>query len=167
MNRSAADPLDSLPLLPPLRAIGYVRNEVREGAVRWEEVISQIELAPELGPALEGLEEFSHIVVLFAFHRREEPPLLQVRPERRADMPLVGVLATRSPRRPNPIGMAVVALLRREGTVLHVRGLDALDGSPVLDIKPYLPRGDQAEAPRLPAWLLHLWGSLDEEQNDG
>jgi tRNA-Thr(GGU) m(6)t(6)A37 methyltransferase TsaA len=147
------------------RPIGVVRNGITEATgVRWEEVISRIELAETYEPALEGIEEFSHLLVLFHFHRPERPPVLQVHPEERPDLPLVGVLATRSPHRPTPIGVTTVELLGRQGRVLTVRGLDALDGTPVLDIKPHLPRGDAPSPVRIPRWLQQLWDEMDRER---
>ncbi len=150
--------------------IGVVHNAVTtpDDKVYWEEVVSRIEIAEELLPALEGLEEFSHIVVVFAFDRRPPGPLpLRVHPARRTELPLVGVLATRSPNRPNPIGVTVVELLERADNVLIVRGLDALDGTPVLDIKPYLARGDRIADVRTPAWLQKLWAWHDKERGHG
>ena len=150
-----------------LQPIGIVHNDVTAEEDRWEEVVSRIEVREDLLPALEGLEEFSHLLVLFYFDRLPPGPRpLQVHPERRPEMPLVGVLATRSPQRPNPIGLTAVELLRREGNVLWVRGLDAFDGTPVLDIKPYLPRGDHLEEVRIPDWLRRLWALHDRERED-
>lgn len=147
-----------------LRPIGVVRNGIAQAAgVRWEEVVSHIELEEVYEPALQGIEEFSHLLILFFFHRPERPAALQVHPEERQDLPLVGVFATRSPHRPTPIGVTTVELLGREGTVLTVRGLDALDGTPVLDIKPHLPRGDSPAQVRIPRWLEQLWTEADQE----
>lgn len=139
-----------------LRPIGYVRNKVKEPIHQgWEAIESDIELLPELAEALDGLEDYSHIIVLFWLHlvpeeRRGYPR--QLHPRDRQDLPLVGVFATRTQLRPNPIAMTVTRLLRRKKNVLRVRGLDAIDGSPVLDIKPYLPPYDSPEAVRLPEW---------------
>jgi tRNA-Thr(GGU) m(6)t(6)A37 methyltransferase TsaA len=146
--------------------IGVVHNDVAEpDGISWEEVVSRIEVAPELVPALAGIEAFSHLVVIFAFHRRPAgPPPLQVHPERRAELPLVGVFATRSPRRPNPIAVTVVELLERTGNVLTVRGLDALDGTPVLDLKPYLPQEGLIGQVRIPAWLKQLQEMRNREK---
>lgn len=146
--------------------IGVVRNGVTApGGVQWEQVVSHIEVAPELVPALLGVEEFSHLLIVFAFHRRPAGPSpLQVHPQGRAELPLVGVFATCSPRRPNPIAVTIVELLERAENVLTVRGLDALDGTPVLDIKPYLLWRDQIQNVRTPAWLKQLRESLDREK---
>jgi tRNA-Thr(GGU) m(6)t(6)A37 methyltransferase TsaA len=94
-----------------------------------------IEVRPELEAGLQDVEGFSHIYVIWLFHRVEGYDLVARPPS--DDRPH-GVFATRSPRRPNPIGLTVVELLRRDGVRLHVRGVDMLDGTPVLDIKPYL-----------------------------
>jgi tRNA-Thr(GGU) m(6)t(6)A37 methyltransferase TsaA len=141
--------------------IGIVRNafmgQVPEG---WETALSQIVIDQKWAPALEGVEEFSHLCILFWLHHIEGEIALHVHPENRVDLPAVGLFATRTPCRPNPIGLQVVELISREGNVLTVRGLDALDGSPVLDIKPYLPRGDCIPDATIPEWLKKLWGEM-------
>jgi len=94
-----------------------------------------LEIQAEFEPGLAGIEGFSHLFVVWAFDR-SEGFTLEVTPP--SDNRPHGVFATRSPRRPNPIGLTVVELLSRQGPALRVRGLDMLDGSPILDIKPYL-----------------------------
>ncbi len=144
-----------------LRPVGWVRNEVEEKPADgvWEELVSEIEIDEAVAPALEGIEEFSHIIVLFWIDRRDPSDRpLQVHPQGRQDLPLKGVFATRSPARPNPVGLTVVKLLERDGRVLRVLGLDALNGTPVLDIKPYLVRGDSVPDASIPEWLRTLWG---------
>jgi tRNA-Thr(GGU) m(6)t(6)A37 methyltransferase TsaA len=94
-----------------------------------------IEVDAPLEAGLQDIEGFSHLYVIWLFHRAEGCDLVARPP---ADDRPHGVFATRSPRRPNPLGLTVVELLRRDGRRLHVRGVDMLDGSPVLDIKPYL-----------------------------
>jgi tRNA-Thr(GGU) m(6)t(6)A37 methyltransferase TsaA len=94
-----------------------------------------IELRPEFERGLQDIEGFSHLFILWVFHRAEGYDLISRPP---IDDREHGVFASRSPQRPNPIGLTVVQLLRREGSKLYVRGVDMLDGSPVLDIKPYL-----------------------------
>ena len=144
-----------------LRPIGVVRNRVPgPGRTQWKDLVSEIVLDEGLTEALEGIEGFSHLNVLFWMGKfeREMPPPLKVHPQSRKDRPLVGVFATRSPVRPNPIGLTTVELLEHRGSVLKVKGLDAFDGTPVLDIKPYLARGDRIENPAIPEWLLKLRG---------
>ena len=146
---------------PGFRPIGWVRNQVEEKPDDgvWEELVSEIEIDEAVAPALEGIEEFSHIIVLFWIDRRDTSDrALQVHPQGRQDLPLKGVFATRSPARPNPVGLTVVKLLERDGRVLRVLGLDALNGTPILDIKPYLVRGDSVPDASIPEWLKALWG---------
>ncbi len=142
-------------------AIGWVRNGIADSQdVTWEEIDSQIVIEERFLEALEGLEEFSHIIVIFWLHKKKREVIpLTVHPQGREDMPLVGVFATRAPMRPNPIGLTVVQLLERQGNTLRVRGLDAYDGTPVLDIKPYLPQGDYIPEAKIPEWLRRLWES--------
>ncbi len=112
-----------------------------------------VDVRHDLEAGLQDIEGFSHLYVIWLFHRVDDYDLIARPPS--DDRPH-GVFATRSPRRPTPIGLTVVELLRREGTQLHVRGVDMLDGTPVLDLKPYLSsvpvdrlrRGWLAEAER-------------------
>jgi tRNA-Thr(GGU) m(6)t(6)A37 methyltransferase TsaA len=134
------------------RPIGVVRNRVRQPQTHgWEDVRSDLILRDDLADALEGVEGFSHVIVICHLDRIPES-------ERRLTIPVGtdsterGVLATRSQRRPNPIAVAIVPVLHRRKGVLRVRGLDALDGTPVLDIKPYLPAFDAVPDARLPDW---------------
>ena len=120
-----------------LKAIGHVENEFDEAtpASRLRSSESTLVLDPELVPGLTGLETGQRILVLFYFHRAEGHELLQ-HPRGDADSPKRGVFALRSPRRPNPVGVTDVELLAVDENRLRVRGLDALNGTPVLDIKP-------------------------------
>jgi tRNA-Thr(GGU) m(6)t(6)A37 methyltransferase TsaA len=143
-----------------LKPIGVVRNEVKKspsgGRDWWSEAMSEIVIDGSLTEALAGLEQFSHIIVLFWLHRITESEIpLRIHPMRRAEIPLTGLLATRTPNRPNRIGATIVRLLERQGNVLKVKGLDALDGSPVLDIKPYIPRADLISDARVPKWAAN------------
>ena len=117
--------------------------------------MARVELDARFEPHLDGLAEFSHAVVVYWMHRSrpEDRQVARVHPRARADLPLVGVFATRSQYRPNPLGLTVVEVLQIEGATLIVRGLDALDGSPVLDIKSYAPILDDRPASRHPAWV--------------
>jgi tRNA (adenine37-N6)-methyltransferase len=121
--------------------IGYVRSPYREtqqipkGPGAKHEAEGTLEILPQFEPGLTDIEGFSHLIVLWVFDRAEGFELLGTPPT--DDRPH-GVFATRSPRRPNPIGFTVVELLGREGNALHVRGVDMLDGTPILDLKPYL-----------------------------
>jgi len=145
-----------------LQPIGVVHNQfgasVPDG---WETALHRIIVESRWTPALKGLDGFSHIYVLFWLHGIEGDISQHVHPENREDLPAVGLFATRTPRRPNPIGLQVVELVSKRGNVLKVRGLDALDGSPVIDLKPYLPRGDSVVDARTPAWIRKLWADRE------
>ncbi|MFO1436546.1 MAG: tRNA (N6-threonylcarbamoyladenosine(37)-N6)-methyltransferase TrmO [Gammaproteobacteria bacterium] len=120
------------------------------------EIIADIHIYEALAPALTGIEEWSHLFVIFWMHELASAPLrLTTHPRHRTDLPEVGVLAARGRERPNPIGLAVVELLERKGAVLRVRGLDAYDGTPVLDIKPY-DQYDAIKELRAPQWWLSV-----------
>jgi len=140
-----------------LRPIGVVRNRVKEPTSHgWEEVTSRVVLRRELAAALLGLDSYSHVYVLFWPHQipeeiRGSKPRLH--PLDDPANPLQGVLATRSQIRFNPILASAVPLLKVKGNVLHVRGLDAVDGSPVLDVKPYIPHHDSIPEARVAQWV--------------
>lgn len=136
------------------RAIGVVRNHVSESRPDgWEDVKSDIILRDDLAVALDPIEGFSHVIVVFDFDRVPESVRRLRIPVGNEDVPPErGVLATRSQLRPNPIGVSVAQVVHRRKSVLRVRGLDAINGSPVLDLKPYLPAYDAVPDATLPAW---------------
>lgn len=148
----------SLPAEPiAFKAIGVVRNNVKKPRrYGWEETRSTIFIDAALTDALDGLETYSHIIVIFYLDRvaEESRQLIHIHPRGDPKYPLQGVLATRTQARPNPIGVAVVPLLERAGNVLKVRALDAIDGTPVLDVKPYIPHYDSAPDARVPGWVM-------------
>jgi tRNA-Thr(GGU) m(6)t(6)A37 methyltransferase TsaA len=123
------------------KAIGFVRSQYRESAEipkglgARHDAVGALEILDDFEPGLKDIEGFSHLFVIWAFDRSKGFELLGPTP---IDNKVHGVFATRSPRRPNPIALTVVELLRRESNTLLVRGLDMLDGTPILDIKPYL-----------------------------
>lgn len=138
--------------------IGYVRNDVVvKKDVSWGEDVSRIVIDQAYAPGLEGIEGFSHAIILFhldqaAFVRERH---LQRRPQEREDMPVVGIFAQRCKDRPNRIGVTSVEVVSVDGDALVVRGLDAIDGTPVLDIKPYFPAYDRKDA-YVPEWVDRL-----------
>jgi tRNA (adenine37-N6)-methyltransferase len=146
-----------LPMLS-LEPIGTVRSPIVEGVdENWGQVIAEIRLAEHLADGLRGLDQFSHLLVIFWMHQSsfDAADLLR-RPRGRVDMPLLGMFAQRAKHRPNPIGVTAVELLGISGSTLTVRGLDAIDGTPVLDIKPYVPAFDQVAGAAVPEWIERL-----------
>lgn len=124
-----------------LDPIGTVRSpyadtaQIPKGLGAQHDVEGVLEIRPELAAGLQDIEGFSHLYVIWVFDRAGRPELVAHPPS--DDRPH-GVFATRSPQRPNPVGLTVVELLGRDGHRLHVRGLDMLDGTPIVDLKPYL-----------------------------
>jgi tRNA-Thr(GGU) m(6)t(6)A37 methyltransferase TsaA len=141
--------------------IGFVRRTSSDGDVRDRSLVSEIVLVRDLAPALDGIDDWSHIYVIYWLGRvsRAEEPVLHF-PGTGAESPPVGIFATRAPIHPNPIGLTLVEIVKRERHVLLVRGLDAYDGTPVLDIKPY-PDWEQGRLIvvtdfRVPEWLARI-----------
>jgi tRNA-Thr(GGU) m(6)t(6)A37 methyltransferase TsaA len=140
-----------------ITSIGAVKcavTEMSQGG--WSKIESEIHIHPELTSGLQGLEGYSHILVTFFLDRAQGfDPAKQLmrKPRGREDMQAVGVFAQRTKYRPNPIGITAVQLLGITGNVVKVRGLDALDGTPVLDIKPYMPPFDRMENVKMPEWV--------------
>jgi tRNA-Thr(GGU) m(6)t(6)A37 methyltransferase TsaA len=140
-----------------LEPVGFVKTDAVGHEVRDKKVISQIVFRKELTEALEGIEEFSHLFILFWLNEISDQgrKIMKVHPRGRSDMPLLGIFATRTPHRPNPIGLTRVKLLNVEGNIITVQGLDAFDGTPVLDIKPF-DSWDTTEDFKVPEWWLKL-----------
>jgi tRNA-Thr(GGU) m(6)t(6)A37 methyltransferase TsaA len=130
-----------------LHFIGVVEKEGEQEAT--------IRIFPEFYAGLKGIENYSHIIILYWIHLRdnkENRQTLLVFPRKHAVKIETGVFACRSPSRPNPIGLCVVELLKIKESVLTVKGLDALEGSPIIDIKPYNPRADSIPNAKIPEW---------------
>jgi tRNA-Thr(GGU) m(6)t(6)A37 methyltransferase TsaA len=114
-----------------------------------------IEIYKKYEDALLGLDQFSHVVVLYWFHKNDTPTkrkTLRVYPRKNRSNPLTGVFATRSPMRPNLIGLSVCKIRSIENNVIHIDSIDAFHDTPVLDLKPYVPRMDSVQNPRGPKW---------------
>jgi tRNA-Thr(GGU) m(6)t(6)A37 methyltransferase TsaA len=140
-----------------LKSIGIVRNKIKKSpdvGYSWDKAVSEVVIDESLTDALDGLEGFSHIIVIWWMHRAvSDKAPLKIHPKGNRRLPLVGRLVTRTPNRPNLIGKATVRLLQRRGNILKVEGLDAFDGTPVIDIKPYIPGYDSAAGARVPQWI--------------
>lgn len=138
--------------------IGYVENNVQaKKDVSWGKDISRIVLEKEYYMGLSGLEDFSHAIIIYYLDKAEYKPEkhLQRRPQNRENMPLVGIFSQRGKDRPNKIGMTAVRIVEVCEKALVVKGLDAINGTAVLDIKPYYPVYDKKEA-AVPDWVNRL-----------
>jgi tRNA (adenine37-N6)-methyltransferase len=141
-----------------MQSIATVRSPFANNGARISrrDIVAEIVVREDLEVALTGIEEWSHLIVLFWMDQFTwKPDQLTAHPRHRADLPEVGVFSARGRERPNPIGMAVVELVKREKNVLTVKALDAYDGTPVLDIKPY-DDYDAISGLRVPKWWLRL-----------
>lgn len=136
-----------------MRAIGVIHTDVADDEVarRRREMVSTIEVWPAYRDGLLGIEGYSHLFVLFALDRAAPPTHLTAHPRGDTSQPAQGVFAARGRNHPNGLGLAVVELLAVDGARLTVRKLDAYDGTPLLDLKPY-DSYDVVEAPRVPDW---------------
>jgi len=143
----------------PVEWIGVVYNDIKEPMDEgWASVVSEVVLDETLADGLDGIEEFSHVLILYWMHRaaEAEPVRMRRRPQGRPDLPEAGIFAQRARHRPNPIGTTAVKLLRRDRNRLYVQGLDAINGTPVVDVKPYVPAFDAVDSARVPDWMYHL-----------
>lgn len=166
-----------------LKPVGVVRSDIKEpsliarsgdlnraieGHPRWPqaESFAEIVIDPAYSGILDGIEDFSHLLVLYWAHRvdAEGRTLTKVHPMGRKDLPLVGIFSTCSPARPNPVLVIAVRLLGRTGLTLTVKGLDAVDGSPVVDIKPYLPSYYSVTDASLSSWMNQLVDEMGGHQ---
>ncbi len=167
-SKKAPEPFPELPEIT-LRPIGYVSNGVSEARPEgWEDVVSRVVIRPELEDALLGLEAWSHVVIVFWPHLIPAEVLgskHRLHPRDDPENPLQGVLATRSQIRFNPLLVTAVRLLGIKGNVLRVKGLDAMNRTPVLDVKPYVPRFDSVPEATMPDWVTRgQSGSTDERR---
>jgi tRNA-Thr(GGU) m(6)t(6)A37 methyltransferase TsaA len=166
-----------------IRAVGVVRSSLEEpslvaesGDLEWrpqvagaresQEVISELVIDGDLVGIVDGLEDFSHLLVLYWAHRvdKDGRSITKAHPMGRKDLPPVGIFATCSPARPNPICAMVVRLLERRGNVLKVQGLDAIDGSPLIDIKPFNPSYYAAGDVKVADWMAQIYREIDQEK---
>lgn len=175
-------------LSPVLRPVGIIKNEIKEPFLaagedgldmqksidkvhdeirRLDRSISTIIVNDDLVDSLQGIEEYSHLLVLYWAHKLSEPSrsLKRVHPMGRKEIPTVGLFCTCSPARPNPVLICVVQLRERKENILKVSGLDAINGSPVIDIKPYVNQWYPQEGISIPEWMRQLMGEID--QNSG
>lgn len=157
--------------------IGLVRVNLSDDEVRREHrgVPGVIEVFDEFAEGLRGIDGFTHIIVVTYLHKvtDEQRRTLVVKPRRLLrlglrleELPQVGVFATDSPHRPNPIAITIARLVKREGRLLYVEGLDLFDGTPVLDVKPYTPDRVVADA-RAPPWYVELMRRAKELAGEG
>ena len=137
-----------------LKSIGIVHSALKKRERRdAKKIVSEIEIEPALTEALDNVDEFSHIIVIYWMHQSRQPFPMKVQPRYKTGATPIGVFASCSPDRPNPLGKSIVKLLERRKNILKVQGLDALDGTPIIDIKPYIPEIDSVKGASIPPWI--------------
>ena len=139
-----------------LKPIGVVKNsekEPRKG--RFADEVSEIIVNEELTEALNGIEDYSHVIIVYWMDKVKEKVITH-RPQGNPNVPIVGIFSCRCTQRPNPIAITTVKLLGRKGNKITVKGLDILDGTPIIDIKPYWPVYDLVENGKIPDWVNEL-----------
>jgi tRNA-Thr(GGU) m(6)t(6)A37 methyltransferase TsaA len=181
MKQSQKKPVSPGSRIIQLTPVGIIKNRSKDPSwggtlskLDWQEraaimkeqgeSVSELVIDAGLDGILDGIEEFSHIMVLYWAHLApaERRSVRKVHPMGNNDFPLVGVFATHSPVRPNSILITVVRLIERRGNVLRVTGLDALDGSPILDIKPYQPYHEPKDI-KIPEWMKKIHGEFTDD----
>lgn len=139
-----------------LRPIGKAKNTAKKPALTgWKDLVTRIVLDKRYAKGLDGIEEYSHVIVVYWMGQEKECHIKH-HPQGRMDVPYGGIFACRCPQRPNRIAISTVKLLSRKRNGITVKGLDILDGTPILDIKPYTPRYDRIRKAKVPGWLNRL-----------
>jgi tRNA-Thr(GGU) m(6)t(6)A37 methyltransferase TsaA len=158
---------EQMPMFQPIGSIHspYTEREGMPIQPRGSQAVAgTVELFPEFAEGLKDLDGFSHVILLYHFHRSEGYSLT-VTPF--MDTEKRGLFSTRAPKRPNPIGLSIVRLVAVQNTTLHILGVDVLDGTPLLDIKPYAPAFDQPSGEIRSGWLEKKEGEVTGKRADG
>ena len=139
-----------------LKPIGKAKNTAKKPElVGWKDLITEIVIDKRYAKGLDWIEGYSHVIIVYWMGREKECHLKH-HPQGRKDVPYGGIFACRCPQRPNRIAISTVKLLSRKNNSIKVKGLDILDGTPILDIKPYTPHYDEVSRARVPAWVNRL-----------
>ena len=139
-----------------LKPIGVAKNcENRSRFGSFEDVVSEIVVDEEFTDALNGIDDYSHVIIVYWMDKINNYVITH-RPQGNPEVPIIGIFSCRCPQRPNPIGVTTVKLIERTRNRIKVRGLDILDGTPIIDIKPYWPVYDDVEDGRIPNWVNKL-----------
>ena len=139
-----------------LHPIGFVKNKIKTPRFgNFANEVSEVILDQKFSEALKVIDDYSHIIVVYWMDKVQDY-VIQHRPQGNPKVPIVGIFACRCPQRPNPIGITTVKLLGHRKNKIKVKGLDILDKTPILDIKPYWPQYDKVKDGRIPDWVNKL-----------
>lgn len=139
-----------------LKSIGFAKNKQKDHFGGWDKVVTDLVIEPNYQEALAGLTDYSHVIVIYWLHQEIACDLRHVPQGKVGKVPEVGIFACRCPQRPNPIGISTVKLVKIKGNIVKVRGLDVVNKTPILDIKPYTPQYDFVRNAKVPAWVNKL-----------
>ena len=139
-----------------LKSIGIATNQEEQHFGGWSEIVTDLIINEEYEEALEGLEDYSHLIVIYWMHEITTFDMHKIPQGKVGDVPEVGIFACRCPQRPNPIGITTTQILSIKDNVVTVRGLDVINNTPILDIKPYTPQYDAAQDAKVPGWVNKL-----------
>jgi len=139
-----------------IKPLGRASNSINQPMLPgWQDIITQIVVDKTYAPGLDGIEDYSHVIIVYWLDQEKECHL-QHHPQGRADVPFVGIFACRCPQRPNRIAFSTVPLVSRKNNVITVKGLDIVNGTPIIDIKPYTPAYDAVKNAKVPDWVNKL-----------
>lgn len=139
-----------------LQPIGIARNQEQKHFGNWNKVTTDIVIDKEWTGALKGLQDYSHLIIIFWMHKVKTCDIRHVPQGKKGEVPEVGIFACRCPQRPNPIGISTTKILSIKDNIIKVQGLDVINNTPILDIKPYTPQYDSAENAKVPYWVNKL-----------
>ncbi len=139
-----------------LKPIGTARNREQQHFGGWSEVVTDLAMYEEYEEALEGLEDYSHLIVIYWMHEVTTCDIRKVPQGKVGDVPEVGIFACRCPQRPNPIGITTTQISSIKGNCVTVKGLDVIRNTPIFDIKPYTPQYDAVQDVKVPEWVNKL-----------
>lgn len=139
-----------------LRPIGKAMNGAKKPALSgWRSLVTEIAIEKQYAKGLDGIEGYSHVIIVYWMGQEKECHLKH-HPQGREDVPYGGIFACRCPQRPNRVAISTVKLLSRKNNIIKVKGLDVLDNTPILDIKPYTPVYDRVDKAKIPSWVNKL-----------
>ena len=139
-----------------LKPIGIAQNQEKKHFGGWEKVVTNIIINEEYKEALSGLQDYSNLIVVYWMHEVKSCDIRHVAQGKVGEVPEVGIFACRCPQRPNPIGISTVEILSIKDNILTVKGLDVINDTPIINIKPYTPQYDAAPDAKVPEWVNKL-----------
>lgn len=139
-----------------LKPIGFAKNRAGEHFGGWRGVVTDLVIEKDYQEGLKDLDDYSHLIVIYWLHRVQTCELRHVPQGKIGQVPEVGIFACRCPQRPNPIGISTVEIYKIKKNVVTVKGLDVIDKTPILDLKPYTPQYDAVKKAKFPEWVRKL-----------